>query len=717
MNVVVALSGVTLILAVSVVMLIVQFRSLSRNVLDERRYNLLESVADGVFILDNAWRFTHVNEKAEELLGAMALELVGRRIEKILDPLASDLLPEIRAVRKSGTPVDRTQYFASKRMWIEIRIQPAKDEVIVYLRDVSDRKRAENMLRDSERRLRLLLEQVPALLWTVDLDLVFTSVVGAGLTYHGLNAEKLAGDRIDVLLPDSDSKRIALDAIERVFRGSSERFEVFYNERWLQHHVEPLRAVSGAIVGAIGVALDITEIKETADHLARLARIDALTQLPNRLALQETLSDAVAVAERTDGILGVLFVDLDRFKIINDTLGHHAGDELLQQFSLRLQRAVGDRARVFRSGGDEFVVIAHMDGVTSVPMIAADIQISLSEPFIIQDRQLFVGASIGSSAYPDDGSTVEELLSRADTAMYRAKYSGRTRVGFVDVVKEEAGPYRLRLEQDLHYAIPRGELRLEFQPILDTATGQVCGAEALIRWNHNQHGRILPEEFIGIAEESGMILPISRWVLRTACAFAAEIRRSSNPDFRIAVNLSARDFGEVDLADTIVAILIETDLPANALEIEITESMMIDDLALMTMRTLRDKGVRIVVDDFGIAYSSLGYLKRLPIAGVKIDRTFIRDISDVYDQAIVRAIVTLARSLGLDVVAEGVESPEQWQFIRTLDCARVQGYHFGAPVDPKRFVEGVTADPALAEAEYSDNRPEASSCPSPDYTA
>lgn len=690
MNAIAALSAVVLVLGVSVIMLIVQFRSMSRGMLDERRYSLLESVADGVFILDNAWRFTHVNERAEELLNATALELIGRRIEKILDPLASDLLPEIRAVRKSGEPVERTQYFASKRMWVEIRIQPAKDEVLIYLRDVSDRKRAENMLRDSERRLRLLLDQVPALLWTVDLDLVFTSVVGAGLTYHGLNADKLAGDRIEVLLPDNDSRILALEAIERVFRGESERFEVFYNERWLQHHVEPLRTATGAIIGAIGVALDITEIKETADHLARLARVDALTQLPNRLALQESLADAVEQAERSDSGLGVLFVDLDRFKIINDTLGHHAGDELLQHFALRLQRAVGDRARVFRSGGDEFVVIAQMDAVTSVPMIAADIQIALAEPFIIEERQLFVGASIGSSCYPDDGATVEELLSRADTAMYRAKYSGRSRVGFVDMMREDAGPYRLRLEQDLHYAIPRGELRLEFQPIVDTITGRVSGAEALVRWNHNQHGRILPEEFIGIAEESGMILPISRWVLRTACSYAADLRRNGHPDFRVAVNLSARDFGEVDLADTIVSILEEAALPPNALEIEITESMMIDDVALMTMRTLRDQGVRIVVDDFGIAYSSLGYLKRLPITGVKIDRTFIRDISDVYDQAIVRAIVTLARSLGLEIVAEGVESIEQWQFISTLQCDRVQGYYFSAPLETNRFAEHLT---------------------------
>lgn len=688
MTAVIALSTVIIILAVSVAMLILQSRSISQRLLDERRYSLLESVSDGIFILDDRWRFTHVNEKAEELLNTTAMDLVGRRIEKVLDPLASDLLPEIRGVRKSGVPVERTQYFASKRMWVEIRIQPAKDEVLVYLRDVSDRKRAENMLRDSERRLRLLLEQVPALLWTIDLDLIFTSVVGAGLTYHGLNAEKLAGDRIDVLLPDNESKRIALESIERVFRGESERFEVFYNERWLQHHVEPLRTIGGAIIGAIGVALDITEIKETADHLARLARVDSLTQMPNRLALQEAMADTLGLAQREQTNLGVLFVDLDRFKIINDTLGHHAGDELLQHFAARLSRAAGDRARVFRSGGDEFVLVAPMDDTTCLPMIAADIQVALSDPFEIEERQLFVSASIGSAAYPDDGATVEELLTRADTAMYRAKYSGRSRIGFSDSLKEDAAPYRLRLEQDLHYAIPRGELRLDFQPIVDALTRRVVAAEALIRWNHNKHGQILPEEFIGIAEESGMILPISRWVLRKACAYAAEIRRT-HPAFKIAVNLSARDFGEVDLADTIEAILLEHALPPDALEIEITESMMIDDLALMTMRTLRDKGIGIVVDDFGIAYSSLGYLKRLPITGVKIDRTFIRDISDSYDQAIVRAIVSLARSLGLDVVAEGVESPEQCEFVDSLVCDRIQGFHFGAPVDAGQFLTEV----------------------------
>jgi diguanylate cyclase (GGDEF)-like protein/PAS domain S-box-containing protein len=665
-----------------------RLRALANRLLNERRYSVLESIRDGMFIVDDRLRFTHVNEKAEELLHRTAAELVGRRVEKVLDALASDLVPELRAVRASGTPIERTQLFPASNRWIEIRMQPAAGEVLVHLRDVSASMHAETMLRESERRLRLLLEQVPALLWTVDLEMRFTSVVGAWLVAHGLNESELTSHGIDYILPSDRLRDVALSAIRRVFDGDSERFETLILGRWMQHHVEPLRNADGTIVGAIGVALDITEMKETSDQLARLARIDTLTELPNRFALEEAMDAALARAIADEAKLGVLFVDLDRFKVINDTLGHRAGDELLRRFAARLRRAVDARASVFRSGGDEFIVILELDGTTSVPMIAADIQIALAEPFTVADRQLIVSASIGSSTYPEDGTSVEELLSRADSAMYHAKYSGRSRVGFFDITGDDAAPYRLRLEQDLHYAIARGEFHLMFQPIVDVSTTQVVGAEALLRWTHSKHGEIYPEEFIAIAEETGMIVEISRWVLRAACELAVECRARGNPDFRMSVNLSARDFAEARLADDVRRTLAETGLPAQALEIEITESIIIDEVAMRTLRTLRAMGVRVVIDDFGVAYSSLGYLKRLPISGVKIDRTFIREVhSDRSGQAIVRAIVTLARSLELDVVVEGVESLAQWSFVSTLSCDRAQGYLFSQPVAPECLLE------------------------------
>jgi diguanylate cyclase (GGDEF)-like protein/PAS domain S-box-containing protein len=674
-SIVLAIATVSIAIGVSAIVLSIAYvRVAGRRNSDERRYSVLESVQDGIFIVDDHWRFTHVNEKAEELLHSSAAELIGRRMEKVLDPLASDLLPEMRCVRTSGLPIERTQFFPGTNRWIEIRLQPAADEVLVYLRDVSDRKRAEILLRDSERRLRLLLEQVPALIWSVDLDMQFTSFVGTAPAGRGFTRDELGEDQ--------------LEQIRRVFGGDSQRFESFHSERWMQHHVEPLRGTNGSIIGAIGVALDITEMKETAEHLAQLARLDSLTQLPNRLALEEQMAELVDRVTEEEGRLGVLFVDLDRFKTINDTLGHRAGDELLRQFAVRLRRAVDANALVFRSGGDEFIVTIELVDTVSVPMIAADIQLALAEPFYIAERQLFVSASIGASTFPDDGITAEELLSRADSAMYRAKYSGRSRIGFFDVASDEQAPYRLRLEQDLHYAIPRGEFHLLYQPIVDVVTAEIVGAEALLRWSHTKHGEIMPEEFIAIAEETGMIVPISRWVLREACAEAARWRALGYPHFRIAVNLSARDFAEVDLADTVRDILEETGLPPTALEIEITENIMIDDVALMTLRTLHGVGVRIVVDDFGVAYSALGYLKRLPISAVKIDRTFIRDVDgDPQDRAIVRAIAALARSLDLEIVAEGIETASQWAFIGELNCERAQGYHFSRPVKAERIPE------------------------------
>ncbi len=648
---------------------------------EERRYSILESIPDGLFIVDARWRFTHVNAKAEELLRASAADVIGKSLERLLDPLASELLPEMKRAQASGNAIERTQYFRVNDAWIEIRLQPAAGETLVYLRDISDRMRAEVLLRDSERRLRLLLNQVPALLWALDLDMNFTSVVGAGLSTQGLSERDLLGQNFELMLADAESKERALAVIRRAFGGDSERFETRLAGRWLQHHVEPLRGMSGSIIGAIGVALDITEMKETADHFAHLARVDALTQLPNRLALEEQLGGALERARSDRCALGVLFVDVDRFKNINDTLGHRAGDDLLRAFAARLRSSLDPRGSVFRSGGDEFIIVMPLGETLSLAMVAADVQAALGGPFHVSGRELYVTASIGTSMFPNDGTSAEELVMHADSAMYRAKQTGRNRIKSYDATTDSAALVKLRLEQDLHHAVDRGELELRFQPIVNVGDGRIIGAEALLRWMHGKQGEILPERFIGIAEETGLIVEISRWVLQQACGQAAAIRAGGNPDFRIAVNLSARDFAEADLAQYIEATLHRCGLPPDALDIEITESVMIDDLALQTLGHLRGLGVRVVVDDFGIAYSSLGYLKRLPVGAVKIDRAFIADIThDSYDQAIVRAIVTLAKTLGFGLIAEGVETPEQLAFVSKLACEHAQGYHFSVPL-------------------------------------
>jgi diguanylate cyclase (GGDEF)-like protein/PAS domain S-box-containing protein len=562
-----------------------------------------------------------------------------------------------------------------------VRIQPTADETVVYLRDISNRKRSEVLLRNSERRLRLLLDQVPATVWTLDLDLRFTSVVGAGSTVDGFDAEALDGQSVETILTDEATRKHSLANLGRVLQGESVRFETRHGDRWLQHHVEPLRAARGyEIIGAIGVAFDCTEMKETADSLTRLARVDALTQLPNRHALEESLGRALDGADRNG--LSVIFVDVDRLKNINDTLGHHAGDDLLREFAGRLRRTVSAQSTVFRSGGDEFIIVLQTGDRERVALVAKNLQRSFAEPFACGGRQLLVTASIGSSTYPEDGLTAEMLIGRADSAMYQAKKAGRNRIRAYDASDDGLGLRRLRIEQDLYYAIARNELALLFEPIVNLSDDRVCGADAVLRWMHTKCGEILPAEFAQIAEETGISIEISRWMLREACTQAAAIRNVRG-DFRISVRLSQRDLNEPGFVEFARSVLSETGLPAEALDIEIGESVSLGEHALERLRELRAVGVRIIVDDFGVSFGSL---KVLPVTALKVDRAFVSGVADSpSDRAVVHAIVTLARSLDLAVIVEGVDTPEQLNYMRKLDCDFAMGRHFGSPAPPATF--------------------------------
>ena len=429
------------------------------------------------------------------------------------------------------------------------------------------------------------------------------------------------------------------------------------------------------------------------EQARKQARTDALTQLPNRLALQERLPEMLERARANEESVAVLFVDVDRFKTINDTLGHRIGDMLLRTVSARLTSTLPLGVTVFRPGGDEFIVVA--DRVRHKRTIAAaamQVLEAFHEPFKIEGRELFVTASVGASVFPKNADTADELVAFADSAMYRAKETGKNNAKFYDGTMHAHSVERMALEQDLRMALARNEMRLVFQPVVELATGRIVAAETLVRWNHPALGLLSPQAFISIAEETGIIVEMSRWLLHEACKRAAEMRRLS-PDFRIAVNLSPRDFYERELPEAIRSALAKANLPPEALDIEVTESIVISDEAVETLARVKALGVRIVMDDFGIGYSSLAYIKRLPIDALKIDKTFLKDVTrDAHDQGIIRAISALAKTLGLRLIAEGVESEAQRKFLRTIDCEYAQGHLFAHPGSWDAVVDAVEVD-------------------------
>lgn len=658
--------------------MVLRYRSIMIRTLREKRYNVLESIPDGLFIVDQQRCFTHVNQHAEKMLRRSAAELIGVRIHDILDPLASELVPEMQAVRTEEEPHERVQHFQSTNAWIEIRIQPARDELLVYLRDITERKRAEMLSRESERRLRLLLTQLPAVLWTADRDLRITSIAGAALADRGLQEAEIVGQADSAFL-------------RRALEGEAVRYETHEDGRWMQNDVEPLRDEEGHVIGAVGVSLDVTEVRESANRFAELARQDVMTQLPNRLALEEQLPPLLERAAANRESVAVLFIDLDRFKTINDTLGHRAGDDLLRAVAGRLQERLDDRATIYRPGGDEFVVV--MDGIKhkrTVAQLSMHVLSAFADPFAIDGRELFVTSSVGASMFPQNAQTADELIAYADSAMYRAKEAGRNNAKFYDGTMHAHVLERMGLEQDLRLALSRDELRLDFQAVVDAASRRIVAAEALIRWRHPLLGELSPQAFIPIAEETGAIVAISRWVLKEACRHAASVRRTFAPDFRIAVNLSPRDLYEQDFVAILSEVLVQTGLDPEALDLEVTENVMLNDLSVGVLTSIAALGVKIVVDDFGTGYSSLGYLKRLPVDAIKIDKTFIQDVArDAHDQGIVKAICTLGQTLGLRIIAEGIESEAQWDFMRTQHCQQAQGFFFHRPLPWDAFFKNL----------------------------
>jgi diguanylate cyclase (GGDEF)-like protein/PAS domain S-box-containing protein len=459
----------------------------------------------------------------------------------------------------------------------------------------------------------------------------------------------------------------------------------------IEDSVAPIHDRAGQATGAVMVFRDVSATHAMAMQMTHSAQHDFLTGLPNRMLLNDRISQAIALAARRMNRVAVLFLDLDGFKHINDSLGHPIGDKLLQSVAKRLVDGVRDSDTVSRQGGDEFVVLLSdlaepEDAIISVNRML----MMLAAPHFIGQHDLCVTASIGVSVYPDDGLNAETLIKNADMAMYQAKENGRQSYQFFKPAMNVRAVERQSIEESLRRALERREFALHYQPQIDLKTGVITGAEALIRWTHPTRGLVPPGQFIPVAEECGLILPIGRWVLREACKQAREWANAGLPTITMAVNISSMEFRDDNFLDRVFAILEASGLDPKWLELELTESVLIKraESAATVLQTLRAAGVQIAVDDFGTGYSSLSYLRKFPIDALKIDQSFVRQITTSPDEtSIVTAVISMGRSLKLRVIAEGVETAEELAFLQAHHCDEAQGYFFSRPIPPQQFAK------------------------------
>jgi len=674
-----------------------------------RMRTILAAMREGVIMRDALGRVIIAN--------AASRRLYGLAPDEVFPPLQE---PEgFSFVREDGTPcpIDelpgaRTRNFGrptaaivgvdrrdGTRLWMLAKAEPlARDDevgaypVVLTLNDVTGQRRAEEDLRlaatvfdnsveaimitDSQRRI-------------LSVNKAFTDLTGyssgfvVGQTPAILSSSRQGLVQYDTIWSEAAEQGFWQGEIWQRRRDGSEFQE------WLSIGV--VRNRGNSISHFVAVFSDITERKSNEARIAFLAHHDPLTSLPNRALFQDRLDQAMVRAERSCDMLALLYLDLDRFKTINDSLGHIAGDRLLQAVAERLQHCVRDTDTICRQGGDEFIIVLADIGDPDVPArIAEKILRRLSEPFEIDSHILGTSFSIGIAVYPGDGTSVDVLMKNADTAMYHAKESGRNTYRFFTEAMNANALERLQLENHLRQALSRGELLLHFQPQVQLETGLIMGAETLIRWQSPALGFVPPGRFISIAEESGLIVPIGRWVLREACLRARQWYDRGFEDVAVAVNISALQFRRDDIVATVRDVLTETGLAPEYLELELTESLLMQNAedVLETVQNLKALGVRLSIDDFGTGYSSLSYLKRFAVDRLKIDQGFVRDmVDDPDDAAIVRAIVQLGRSLKLDVIAEGAESRAQIDFLIKEGCREAQGYFFCPPVTFDVFLE------------------------------
>ena len=540
-----------------------------------------------------------------------------------------------------------------------------------------------------KKQLDTLLDTIPDLIWLKDTQGMYLFCNRAFERFFGAKEEQIVGksdyDFVDKKTADffKTHDMIAIDTNEPVVNED----ELHFNEDGYVGYFETIKAPfyndKNELVGVLGISRDISKRRENEEKIEQLQYFDALTSLPNKTLLRLRIEHDINISKRKKEKVAILFLDIDHFKHVNDTLGHALGDEMLIEVSKRLKILLRQEDTLSRQGGDEFVIVLPGVKPDGIAHVAKKVLQAIEQPLQCHDHELIITASLGIALYPDDGVDIETLFRCADAAMYMAKQNGRNTHCFFTAELQTHSSRLLVLENALRFAHLRGELSLHYQPQMSLVDETIVGVEALLRWNHPTLGSISPSEFIPIAEESGQILLIGEWVLRSAMMRMKQWMDMGIPPLCVAVNLSAIQFHHEHLSSLVQTIMDEVQLPAWLLELELTESVAAQnpERAIETMRVLHEKGIRLAIDDFGTGYSSLSYLKRFRVTKLKIDQSFIRDISvDSDDRAIVRTIITLAKSLGLKTIAEGVETNEQLEFLKEQGCDEAQGYYFSKPL-------------------------------------
>jgi diguanylate cyclase (GGDEF)-like protein/PAS domain S-box-containing protein len=662
-----------------------------------RQAQILQYVNESVVSMDLAGFITGWNRSAERLFGYSAAEVMGRNVLFLYaDENEEDISFEDVFLNSGGREMEvRRRKKNGEVFWAHLQLSLLKDDkgqpngLIGFLSDVTERRNADEQLRLHAR----IFEQSDEAILITDAQEKIVSVNPAFTRITGYSAAEVAGETPRKLRSGRHDAAFFQSMWQRLLDTGYWQGEVWDRRKdgeiyptWLS--IGSVRNSADEITHYFSIFTDITDRKRAEGRMHHLAYFDALTGLPNRMQFSRLADQALMSSRRKEGFGAVLFIDLNRFKPINDTLGHEAGDKVLQETATRLRACVRGADVVCRLGGDEFVVglfeIANREHAASV---AQKLLATLDDPIVIEGRELKLGAAIGISIYPEDGMSTETLLRQADIAMYRAKQTGPDGMAFFNADMNQRAIDRLNLEAGLRRAIERDELLLYYQPKVNIKDGTIVGAEALVRWRHPERGLVPPAEFVPVAEESGLIVHVSNWVLEAVCKQIRQWMDTDFPAMHIAVNLSARDFSS-GLPARVQELLERYGIGAEWLELEITEGMLMHHTAavIAMMEEITALGVSLSLDDFGTGYSSLSYLKRFPIDTLKIDRSFIISIPDDTDDcAIAGAIVGMSKQLKHNVIAEGVETTDQLVFLKSLGCDEIQGYLFSPPVPAETF--------------------------------